>query len=202
MNNVTKKYVIWMATNSCLISCQNVLSTNSMLTSIFVNPSSLANLNYILKDVLGQFGGLLYSWKNGKNADKIPLEYITKGGLIQQFGFHLENASILIKDENLILPFLGISSITKNVSFISIGAVNSKNLNKLSQKNKNIGELYSKIASINTISSSVGMLLGLGIIFFVPSYTLRSYVILPCLSIGSIYTLRKATKQIEQIEKN
>jgi hypothetical protein len=197
MNYLTKKYILYMGINSCLTSCQNVISTNSMLTSIFVNPSSVANLSYISKDILGQVGGLLYSWKSGKNADKKPLKHIIKGSFIQQFGFHLENASVLIKDENFIIPFLGLSSITKNVSFISIGAVNSNNLNKLSKKDKNIGELYSKISSINTLSSSIGMLLGMGIIFFIPSYTVKSYIILPLLSIGSLYCIKKGTEEIK-----
>jgi hypothetical protein len=183
-----------MAINSWATSTSSVISTNSMLSSIMVTPSytSLVTTTYIGKDIIGQLGGLAYAWKTGKNADKEPLKYVTNGVIVQQMAIALENSSMLITDRNFVLPFLGLSSVLKNSSFISIGAVNASNLQKLSKNN--IGEFYSRVASINTISSSIGMITGIGIIHFVPSYTIRSLLILPVLSCISIYSIRKATK--------
>ena len=194
MNRITKNYVKWMAINSWATSTSSVISTNSMLSSIMVTPSytSLVTTTYIGKDIIGQLGGLAYAWKTGKNADKEPLKYVTNGVIVQQMAIALENSSMLITDRNFVLPFLGLSSVLKNSSFISIGAVNASNLQKLSKNN--IGEFYSRVASINTISSSIGMITGIGIIHFVPSYTIRSLLILPVLSCISIYSIRKATK--------
>lgn len=190
-----QKYLSWMAINSWATSTSAVLSTNSMLSSIMSSVPSFTTVittTYIGKDIIGQIGGLTYAWKTGKKADKEPLQYVTKGVTIQQASFYLENASIFISDKMFILPFLGISSTMKNISFISIGAVNANNLQKLSKNN--IGEFYSKVASINTLSSTFGMISGIGIICFIPSYTIRTVCIMPLLSLLSIYSLRNATK--------
>jgi hypothetical protein len=165
----------------------------STITGSEMTPSyqSIMTTNYIGKDIIGQLGGLAYAWKTGKGADSQPLKYITKGALVLQASFFIENAAPLITNNLFVLPFLGLSSTLKNISFISIGAVNAKNLQKLSTSN--IGECYSKAASINTISSTLGMIFGIGVIYFIPSYTFRTTVILPVMSIISLYSLRKAT---------
>lgn len=183
-----------MGLNSCVESCAFVLSTNSMLNSIMTTPSytTVIATTYVGKDIIGQLGGMLYAWKSGKKADEQPVTHIVKGSLLQHAGCHLENASILITNADAVLPFLGLSSIVKNTAFITMGAVSTSNIQKLS--NKNIGELYSKIASINTLSSTLGMILGIGIIHHVPSYEIRSYVILPILTMISLKCVISATK--------
>jgi hypothetical protein len=187
------RYLKWMAVNSFSSSVSSVISTNSMLSSIMTTPSytSVIATNYVGKDIIGQLGGLTYAWKTGKNADKQPLKYITKGAMVQQASFFLENAAPLITNKFFILPFLGFSSTLKNISFISIGAVNANNLQKLSKGH--IGELYSKAAAINTIASTIGMIVGIAVIHFIPSYSIRSFVILPSMGLISLYSLRKAT---------
>lgn len=189
-----KKYIRWMALNSWASSTSAVISTNSMLSSIMTTPSytSIIATTYVGKDIIGQLGGLGYAWRTGKKADQQPMKYVTKGALIQQIAFFLENSSVLITNKIFILPFLGLSSTLKNVSFISMGAVNANNLQKLSSGQ--IGEFYSKVASINTLASTVGMVTGIGIIHLIPSYTIRSLVIMPCLGAISVYSLRQATK--------
>lgn len=186
-----------MALNSWASSVSSVISTNSMLNSIVgTTPTytSVIATTYIGKDIIGQLGGLSYAWKTGKKADEQPTKYITKGGIIQQASFYLENASVLIPQSgaNFVLPFLGLSSTLKNVSFIAIGAVNANNLQKLSSGN--IGAFYSKVASLNTLASTFGMITGIAILHFIPSYEVRTFLILPILSGISIYSLRKATK--------
>jgi hypothetical protein len=191
----SKKYLKWMAVHSFSSSISSVISTNSMLSSIMVKQPSYTSIvatNYIGKDIIGQLGVLMYVWKTGKNSDKYPLNYITKGGLILQASFFLENAAPLINNNSFVLPFLGFCSILKNISFISIGAVNAKNIQKICEGN--MGEFYSKVASINTISSTMGMIVGIGIIYIIPCYNIRSYVVLPITGMISMYSLRKATK--------
>lgn len=203
------QYLKWSAINSFSTSVSSVISTNSMLSSITSGPSysSIMTTHYIGKDIIGQLGGLMYAWKTGKTADSQPLKYITKGVFVLQASFYIENLAPLVTNKLFILPFLGFSSSLKNISFISIGAVNANNLQKLATQTQspsvtsNIGECYSKAASINTISSTLGMISGIGIIYFIPSYTFRTTVILPVMSIISIYSLRKATK-IANLDRN
>jgi hypothetical protein len=197
-----QRYLKWSAINSFSTSVSSVISTNSMLSSIITTPSytSIIATNYIGKDIVGQVGGLIYAWKTGKHADTQPLKYITKGSLVMQISFFLENSAPFITNKLFIIPFLGLSSTLKNISFISIGAVNANNLQKISHIDKHslsIGECYSKAASMNTIASTLGMICGIGVIHFIPSYTIRTLVILPAMSTISIYSLRKATKLVE-----
>jgi hypothetical protein len=185
-----------MAINSFSTSISSVIAMNSMLSSIMIKPSytDIVTTTYVGKDIIGQLGGLLYSLYTGKKADKQPEKYIKKGIAIQQSSLYLENFSVLIKNNDLILPFLGFSSILQNISFISIGAVNANNLQKLGKEN--IGELYCKVASINTLASSLGMIVGIGIVNFIPSYTVRSVCILPLLTCVNFYTINKALKVV------
>jgi len=202
-----RQYLKWTAINSFSTSVSSVISTNSMLSSITSEGpsySSIITANYIGKDIIGQLGGLMYAWKTGKTADTQPLKYITKGVCVLQASFYIENLAPLVTNKLFVLPFLGFSSTLKNISFISIGAVNANNLQKLATQcasTSNIGECYSKAASINTLSSTLGMICGIGIIYFIPSYTVRTTVILPIMSVISIYSLRKSTN-IANLHRN
>jgi hypothetical protein len=144
-----QKYISLMGINSMINSCASVLSTNSMLSVVTETPSysDIISINYIGKDIVGQIGGLYYVLKTGKNADKKPYNYITKGIIFQQISYNLENFLPNIINKNYFLPTLGFTSLLKNISFISIGAVNANNLQKLSNK-ESIGELYSKVSII------------------------------------------------------
>ena len=187
-----KRYAYYMAINNFSSSALNIISTNSMLNSIITKPSfsEVVTFTYIGKDIIGQLGGLIYAMKTGNKADKDTKKYLYKGVIFQQASFYLENLSPFITNNNITLPFLGITSTLKNLCFISLGAVNARNLQKLSSKN--IGESYSRLACINTLSSTGGMLFGLFLIYIIPSYTLRSFLVLPFLSSISIYSMKKA----------
>jgi hypothetical protein len=185
------KYLFWMAVNSWSTSYSSVISTNSMLSSVTgTSPefSSVVTTTYIGKDIIGQLGGLGYAWKTGKTADKQPDKYITKGAVIQQVSFYLETASIFITDKAMVMPFLGVCSTMKNVSYISIGAVSANNIQKISPKN--IGEFYARVASINTLASTFGMMAGVFSIHYMPN---TNMYFLPVMSVISVYSLRKAT---------
>lgn len=194
---LAKRYIKWMALNSWATSASAVISTNSMLNSIMSTPSytSVIATTYVGKDIIGQLGGLGYVWKTGKKADQQPVKYVTKGALILQGALFLENSSVLITNKMFILPFLGLSSMMKNISFISMGAVNANNLQKLAFGN--IGEFYAKVASVNTLASTIGMITGIGIIHILPSYTVRTMVVMPVLGAISVYSLRKATEMTD-----
>jgi hypothetical protein len=189
------KYLGWMALNSWSSSVNSVIATNSMLGSIIgTSPSYCASITttYVGKDVVGQLGGLVYAWKTGNKADSEPMKYVTKGVSMQQMGCYLENASLLFTAKFPMLAYLGVSSVIKNVSFISIGAVNAQNIQKISDGS--VGEFYTKVASVNTLAATLGMLTGVGVIHFLPSYTLRSLLVMPAMSAISIYSIRKATE--------
>lgn len=174
-------------------SMSSVLATNSMLQSVSVNPTipTVIASSYVSKDIIGQLGSLFYNFKFGKNADTHPMKYVGFGVLLQQASYYLDTISPL-QEAIYILPILGLSSLFKNIAFTSIGSVSANKLQKYS--NGNIGQLYSRIASINTISSSLGMMAGLGLIYYVPSWEVRTYLCMPILSFISFVAVRKAVE--------
>lgn len=191
-----------MALNSFSNSMSSVIATTSMLNSIMIKPSysDVIATTYIGKDIIGQLGGMLYSLKSGNKADKEPEKYVKKGVILQQVSYFLENSAVLIKNSDYVLPFLGVVNMFQNISFISIGAVNANNIQKISKEN--IGEIYCKVASINTLASTLGMISGLVIINTIPSYTIRSFFVLPVLSCVNYYSIVKATNIVKnKIEK-
>jgi hypothetical protein len=88
------------------------------------------------------------------------------------------------------LPVAGVSNILSNISFIGFGAINAKCIQKLAT-DENIGEIYAKISVFNTIGSSVGLFIGLGIITVVPDHYTRMCFI-PVLACGRILAFNRA----------
>lgn len=184
------KYISCMALNSFSTSCSFVISTHSMLNSITSSNASSQTLitsTFISKDIIGQLGCLLYSLKTGKKADINPKKYSLKGSIFLESSIYLETLSPFLKDTHYVAPYLGISSVLKNIAYISIGSVNTVNFQRINKDN--IGELYTKVASINTLSSTLGMIVGLGII---KTCSLYSFCFLPILSSVSIYSMQKS----------
>lgn len=85
-------------------------------------------------------------------------------------------------------------NILSNLSSICFGAVNAKCISKLAIDN-NIMELYSKITIVNTIGSSIGIILGITLNILIPDDMERS-VLIPILGFLKIYTFSKAIKNL------
>jgi hypothetical protein len=190
----TFKYIKWSAINSWSTSTLSVFSSSSMISIISQNPnSSLLSINYIGKDIIGQLSSMIFLWKNSKNFDKYcSVKYVTYASIIQQVGFILEYNSFFISDDKYyVLPFLGFCNVLKNISFIMIGATNAKSIKNISSKN--IGEIYMKVTTTNTIASTFGLVSGIFILNIVPHKYISSLII-PSLTFLSVYSIRKATQ--------
>lgn len=187
----TFKYIRWSAINSWSTSTLSVFSSTNVLSCIIKEDSTLS-INYIGKDIIGQLSSMIFLWKNSKNFDKYcSVKYVTYASIIQQLGFILEyNSFFITSDKYYILPFLGFCNVLKNISFIMIGATNAKNIRNISPKN--IGEMYMKVTTTNTLSSTFGLLSGIFILNIVPHQYI-SNLIIPSLSFLSVYSMRKAT---------
>ena len=74
------------------------------------------------------------------------------------------------------LPVAGLSNIMVNLSFTGFGAINAKCIKELStgSDNENMGEIYAKVAVLNTFGSSIGLLIGLGVDAIVPEPTAQA----------------------------
>lgn len=192
VNNKYLYFIGWSSLSNLIMSMENVLGTHSTLSVLGKSSTELTlSANFIGKDIIGQIGSLLYINKMGKKVDKDPKKFIKYSMIIQQSSVFLESVTPLLPT-SMFIPIAGFSNIMMNISFTGCGAINAKIIPLLAEDN-NIGEIYSKITIINTISSSIGMGLGLCIIGYIPEHEKRIFII-PILSILRIYTYNKSIK--------
>ena len=187
-------YIGWSCLSNIVVSMENVISTHSVLSVLGKSSTELTlSVNFIGKDLIGQLGALTYMNKLGNKADKEPKKFIKYSMILQQSSTFLESFTPLLPIEAFI-PVAGLSNIMMNISFTGFGAINAKIIPKLAEDN-NIGEIYAKLSVINTIGSSLGMGLGLGVVALVPDHSMR-ICILPLLAGIRIYSYKKAVYEL------
>lgn len=190
-----RQYIGWSFASNIAISAQSVLSTHSMLSVIGKASSEItASYNYVGKDIIGQTAGLWYMNKMGKEADKRPKKFVNRSMMLQQSAIALESITPMLPLKGF-LPIAGVSNTAKNISFAGFGAINAKVIQKIAGSDQ-IGEVYSQIAMVNTIGSSIGMGLGLLIAAKIPSHTVRTYTVIPILGCIRYYTFNRAIKNL------
>lgn len=187
------KYMKWSFVSTVLVSMQTAMATHSML-DVVSDPigESYRTVNYIGKDVIGQFGSLAYMSYMGEKSDKDSKEFLLYSNITQQVSFVLMSITPLIS-EYYFLPVAGTSNLLSNISFTGYGAINAKCIQRMS--NENIGEIYSKITTVNTMASSIGLGIGIAITFAVPEHELRSALV-PLVGMFRIYSYNKAIEDI------
>ena len=176
------QYVGWSFVSNVLVSMESAMATHSMLHAIGTNVETIRTVNYIGKDIIGQIGCLAYISKSGKKADKEPRQFLFYSNILQQLSYVSICATPMLPE--YFLPVAGLSNILSNISFIGFGAINAKCIQKLAT-DENIGEIYAKVSVFNTIGSSVGLFIGLGIITAVPDHYSRMCFI-PIIACGRI----------------
>jgi hypothetical protein len=149
-------------------------------------------INYIGKDVIGQLGALAYISKMSEKADKKPGDFLIYSNIVQQTSFILMSTTPLMAP-GLFLPIAGVSNLMSNVSFTGYGAMNAKCIQVMADNN--VGEIYSKITTVNTMASSLGLTIGITICMFVPEHEYRTAII-PFIGMARVYTFNKAIEDI------
>ena len=182
------QFVSWSFASNILVSAEHALATHSMLNAIDNGSEAWRSFNYIGKDIIGQLGGLGYMAKMAKKADQNPHQFLFYSNAIQQASFLAVCTTPLVPA--YFLPIAGCSNIFSNIAFTCYGALNAKCIQTIATNN-NTGEVYAKITMVNTLGSSIGLLLGLGITLVVPDHASR-LAIIPLLAIGRIYTFGRA----------
>jgi hypothetical protein len=188
------QYMKWSFTSNIIVSIESVLGTHSMLSVIGQSSSeAIVSFNYIGKDLVGQMGSLFYLSRVGKHLDSNPKKFIKRSLIFQQLSLFLESMTPFIYSEYFIIT-AGVANIGKNISFTGIGAGNTQVIQKLAINN-NIGEIYSHVTVLNTFGSSIGMCIGLMLIYYIPDHSLR-LGLSPILAYFRILTFNKAIKGI------
>jgi hypothetical protein len=158
-----KSYLAWSSLSNFSASVQQAIVTETMIQTISSQHESVRTLSYIGKDVIGQVGGALFMSRIGTMVDSphTKYKYLNNILLYHQLGIFGIISSEIFPEQFIYVA--GASNILLNLSFVGSGAVNAKCIRELSLSQDNIGDIYSKISLCNTISSTLGLLVGMGI---------------------------------------
>jgi hypothetical protein len=189
------RFAGWSLVSNIFVSIQSVLSTHNMLSVLTLDDSaqSLTTLNYVGKDIIGQLGSLIYITRMGNKIDAKPIKFLHSSNILQQSSFILVAITPLC-DPSLFLPLTGLSNICLNISFTGYGTLNALCIRKSSTA-ENMGEIYSKLTVLNTLSSSIGLLIGVFFNLYVDSTAINSAVI-PLCGIIRVLTVNKSIQCI------
>ncbi|KAI9139950.1 vitamin B6 photo-protection and homoeostasis-domain-containing protein [Paraphysoderma sedebokerense] len=155
-------YCQWSFLNSVAGSVTGVLSTQSLLFAIGLGAGSIplaAALNWIIKDGLGQFGGVLYASLTGSRFDSEPKKIRFNAALAMQFATVIELLTPLYPAG--FLAMASISNIGKNIAWLASSATRAQMHQTFALKD-NLGDITAKSGSQATAASLFGT--GIGIL--------------------------------------
>lgn len=188
------QYVGWSFVSNILVSAETVLAAHSVLAAVDIGHTEAGRTAaYMGKDVLGQIGSLYYISKVGDQADKSPSQFVRSSNILQQASYGFICVTPLFPAEYF-LPIAGFGNMMATIAFTGFGAINGKCIPKLALDN-NIGEIYAKVSALNTLGSTIGMMLGIGIVSVIPDHSTRLCLI-PVIGLCRYYTFNWAIKDI------
>ena len=140
-----------------------VLSMQSMLFAIGVGSGSMplaATLNWIIKDGLGQFGGIIFASFVNNQFDANPKRWRMISGLSMDASSLLELLTPMAPA--YFLPIAAVANVGKNISFLSASASRAA-IHKSLCNHENLADITAKTGSQCIVGSLLGTSLGLSI---------------------------------------
>ena len=187
-----QRYIKYSFITNTIVSIENTLAMTNMLSTVSTFDNEIVrSFSYISKDIIGQVSSAVYLLYTKGKIDKNPRSILLISNILQQSAYISMSLCHLYPTKFIFIT--GISSILFNISFILQGAINTKCIQRLSENN--IGEIYTHVAVINTLASSLGISFGMMLLWLFPSRTIRCFFI-PMLGIARIYTYKKACENL------
>ena len=186
------KYVAYSFVASTASTATMVLSTQTLLLAIGVGTAHAApiaaTLNWILKDGIGQFGGILFASKISTSSNSIdadPKRWRMVSSFAMDFAMMLELATPAFPGYFLLIA--SVANVGKNIAFLTAGASRAKLHQCLSRNGKNLGDITAKATSQSIVASLAGTGIGIGL----SPYLLGDLysVGLGCLMLSSIHEI-------------
>mmetsp|Transcript_10630 Transcript_10630/g.16120 ORF Transcript_10630/g.16120 Transcript_10630/m.16120 type:complete len:520 (-) Transcript_10630:296-1855(-) len=148
-----------------------VLSTQTLLLAIGVGTQTAApisaTLNWILKDGIGQFGGIVFASRISANTtysvDSDPKRWRMVSSLAMDTAMMLELATLAFPagSSGSFLILASVANIGKNIAFLTASASRAKLHQSLSNTD-NLGDITGKATSQSILASLAGTALGIG----------------------------------------
>lgn len=168
VQNGYAKYSMYAFLANTVSTTTMVLSTQQLLMAVGVGTASAApisaTLNWIIKDGIGQFGGILFASKvsnqNSLNIDNNPKRYRMVSSLAMDASSLLEVIAPLFPRSFLFIA--STANIGKNIAFLTASASRAKLHQELS-RDDNLGDITAKSTSQGILSSLLGTGIGISI---------------------------------------
>jgi hypothetical protein len=164
------RFASFCFTASVAGSAAMVLSTQTLLLAIGVVGSNAHHagimagaLNWVLKDGIGQFGGVLFASQMGKTRtfDSDPKRWRMVSAIALDCATLLEILSPLFY-ASLVLPVASIANIGKNIGFLTASASRAA-IHQTLAITGNLGDVTAKSASQSMMASLLGTTFGIGL---------------------------------------
>mgnify|MGYP003385599943 FL=1 len=157
-----KKYAVGQAVAMTLSAAGGVLSTKALLVGLGIGASSAAPmagaLNWIIKDGIGQIGGIAFASAVSDKFDENPKRWRLLSSMAMDASAVLELCTPLFP--TLFLPIAAAANIGKNVSFLASSASRAS-LNRSLAVHSNLADVTAKCGSQSIMASMLGTGLGL-----------------------------------------
>ncbi|KAI9289053.1 vitamin B6 photo-protection and homoeostasis-domain-containing protein [Umbelopsis sp. AD052] len=178
-----KGFAYWQMWHNMAGSVTSVLSMQSMLYAIGLGAGSIplaASINWILKDGLGQLGGVLYASAISDKFDSEPRWYRFKGTLVMQAASLVELFTPLFPGAFLALA--SISNIGKNMAWLATSASRA-HIHRTFCLRNNLGDITGKSGSQATAAglagTGIGVLISAGITVMSPGLVESQQLLAP-----------------------
>ncbi|KAJ2596725.1 hypothetical protein H4R99_004810 [Coemansia sp. RSA 1722] len=153
-------YMKWQFVHNTLGSASGVLATQAMLYAMGLGAGALplsAALNWVIKDGVGQLGGVFYATVMGQKFDSDPKHLRFWSAVWLQLSTWLEMLTPLAP--HLFLPIGCIANVGKNISWLAMSATKAA-INKSFCLTHNLGDLTAKHGSQATAAGLLGTAAG------------------------------------------
>jgi len=163
-----RRFVGWNLVQMTFSSALGVLSTQQLLLALGIGSvSSSAALNWVLKDGLGQLGGVVFAGTVGSRFDGSVKYYRWVSSLVLNVACGLEMAANCYPSHFLLIASL--STTGKNISYLSASATKAA-INLSFCNAHNLADVTAKNGTQTTAACLIGTALGT-----VLAYTCQSY---------------------------
>lgn len=184
------EYVQWNMAASVVGTASSVISMQSLLMAVGLGQGAIpsaAALNWILKDGLGQLGGVLFASSVNQRFDAEPKRWRLKAAAILDASVLLEVMTPWFP--NYFLPIASIANIGKNVGWLAISASRA-GIHRSFMREENLGDITGKAGSQAIAASVVGTAFGIGLSSIVGTTTgslLFTATVLSSIHMGFLY---------------
>lgn len=192
-----KVFALGQFLSSMLSASNGVLSMQALLHAVGVGAGSLplaATLNWVIKDGLGQLGGVIFTSLVSNQFDADPKKWRFLASLSMELATLIELLTPLLP--GYFLLFASVANIGKNISFLAASASRAA-IHKSFAIHENLADVTAKTGSQWVLASMMGTGLGISIVSVLGNefYSIFSaYLVCSSVSLGvTYYSLNNVT---------